>query len=129
MVIRFGALSFILNSLMYKDLLTAQRGEGEKNSDGSEGSGVLNSFLENEPCLVHETSSDSSKDDNRDVAYQQTSVVIFCSINTCILKGDFLILSVRDENGKVVKTIKGYAGSPNYHQDHLEIKLYEWSVT
>lgn len=129
MVVRFNTLSYILSGLLYKDRLTAQRGEGEKNSDGSEGSGVLNSFLENEPCLVHETSSDSSKDGNKDVAYKEISVVVFCSANTGIKKGDFLILSVTNIDGEVVKTIKGFAGSPTYYQDHIEIKLHEWSVT
>ena len=127
-MINFSGLAALLTGLMYKDKLTTRRKTTVINPDGSKGSAVLNSFLEDEPCLVHERTSDSSKDDSKDVAPSEISVIVFCPPHLDITKGDFLELSVFGENGKLKKIIKGFAGYPNYHQDHLEISVYEWKV-
>ena len=127
-MINFSGLAFLLTGLMYKDRMKTKRQTTVKNPDGSKGSPVLDSFLADEPCLVHERTSDSSKDDSKDVAPREISVIVFCPPHLDIVKGDFLELSVLDAVGNLKKVIKGFAGSPNFHQDHLEIKLSEWSV-
>lgn len=130
MVIKYGQLGNLLSNLMYKDKMSATRkGSGTRNSDGSNNSDVLDSFLLNQPCLVQETTRDSSKDDNMDVAFQETVVTVFCHNSCPITKGDILTLSIMDDDEQVVKTIEGFAGFPTKYPDHLEINLYEWKVS
>lgn len=129
MVIKYGQLSNLLINLMYKDRFTLNKQETELNPDGSKSSKLLDSFLQNEPCLVVETTKDSSRDGNKDVARQQTTIKVHCASNYDISRGDILILSVLDDNGNVRKTIKGPVGQPCYYPDHLEIDLYEWKVS
>lgn len=132
MVIKFGNLgNKLLVNLMYKDKLTRQRTESDntRNPDGSNSSKLLHSFLQNEPCLVHETTEDYSKDDNLDVARQEVVVTVYCSNLLDIVRGDFLELSVLDDTEQVKKVIKGYAGQPTHYPDHLEINLYDWEVS
>lgn len=131
MVIKYSGLCVLLASLMYKDRLEAF-GEADKrgrNLDGSQGSALLNSFLKDEPCLVEETTQDSSRDGNMDVARQETVVRVFCRHDCGIKKGNVLILSIRDDNGQVVKKIEGHAAQPTFFPDHLEIDLYDWKVS
>ena len=129
MVIRYGQLGKLLVGLMYKDKLTVDKMETEINPDGSKSSKLLDSFLQNEPCLVVETTKDSSRDDNKDVARQQLTVTVHCASNLDISKGDILTLSVMDDYGNVRKTIKGNAAQPCFYPDHLEIDLYDWKVS
>ena len=131
MVIKYGFLgNKMLAKLMYKDRLTIYRGEGEpeRNSDGSMGSPTLRSFLVDEPCLVHETTKDASKDGNLDVARQEVVVTIFCC-DCGIVRGDVLELSKINDAGNVTKVITGRAGQPAYYPDHIEVNLYEWKVS
>lgn len=128
MVIRFGALSKVLSSLMYKDRLSSRRKIKEKQEDGSTGSLFLDSFLNDEPCLVHQTSGDYSQNSRKDVARKEMTVRIFCSNKLDIIKGDELILSIMSEDNKVAKKVTGFAAEPTYFNDHLEIDLYDWSV-
>lgn len=128
MVIRFGALSKVLSSLMYKDRLSSRRKIKEKQEDGSTGSLFLDSFLNDEPCLVHQTSGDYSQNSRKDVARKEMTVRIFCSNELDIIKGDELILSIMSEDNKVAKKVTGFAAEPTYFNDHLEIDLYDWSV-
>lgn len=128
MVIRFGALSKVLSSLMYKDRLSSRRKIKEKQEDGSTGSLFLDSFLNDEPCLVHQTSGDYSQNSRKDVARKEMTVRIFCSNELDIIKGDELILSIMSEDNKVTKKVTGFAAEPTYFNDHLEIDLYDWSV-
>ena len=128
MVIRFGALSKVLSSLMYKDRLSSRRKIKEKQEDGSTGSLFLDSFLNDEPCLVHQTSGDYSQNIRKDVARKEMTVRIFCSNELDIIKGDELILSIMSEDNKVAKKVTGFAAEPTYFNDHLEIDLYDWSV-
>lgn len=129
MVIKYGQLGNLLVNLMYKDRFTLNKQETELNPDGSKSSKLLDSFLQNEPCLVVETTKDSSRDGNKDVTRQQTTVTVHCASNYDISKGDILILSIMDDNGNVRKTIKGSAGQPCFYPDHLQIDLYEWKVS
>lgn len=129
MVIKYGQLGNLLVNLMYKDRFTLNKQEKVLNPDGSKSSKLLDSFLQNEPCLVVETTKDSSRDGNKDVTRQQITVTVHCASNYDISKGDILILSVMDDNGKVIKTIKGSAGQPCFYPDHLQIDLYEWKVS
>jgi len=129
MVIRYGQLGNVLMGLMYKDRLTSYRSSTTINSDGSKGSKFFGSFLLNEPCLVHETSKDSSKDGNMDVSREETTVTIHCSPDCDIVKGDILVLSIMNDVDTVVKTIKGFASQPCPYPDHLEIDLYDWEVS
>lgn len=129
MVIKYGMLGNLLANFMYKDKLTAIRGKQTRNPDGSMGSEFLDSFLQDEPCLVQETVNDSSRDDNLDVARQELTVTIYCGTNCNILRGDVLKLSVMDDNNNVKKVIVGNAGQPSYFPDHLEIDLYDWRVS
>lgn len=129
MVIKYGQLGNLLVNLMYKDRFTLNKQATELNPDGSKSSKLLDSFLQNEPCLVVETTKDSSRDGNKDVTRQQTTVTVHCASNYDISKGDILILSIMDDNGNVRKTIKGSAGQPCFYPDHLEIDLYEWKVS
>lgn len=99
------------------------------NPDGSKSSELLDSFLQNEPCLVVETTKDSSQDDNKDVTRQQITVTVYCNSSLEISQGDILVLSVMDDNGNVRKTIKGYAAQPCFYADHLQIDLYDWKVS
>lgn len=130
MVIKYGFLgNKMLSKLMYKDRLTASReGESQRNSDGSVGSATLSSFLVDEPCLVHETTKDASKDGNLDVARQEVIVTVFVG-NCGIQRGDVLELSKINDDGTICKVITGLAGQPTYYPDHLEINLYEWKVS
>lgn len=131
MVIKYGGLGALLASLMYKDTLEAF-GEADKrrrNPDGSQSSALLNSFLKDEPCLVQETTQDSSRDGNMDVARQETVVTVFCRQDCGIKKGNVLILSITDDNGQVIKKIEGHAAEPTFFPDHLEINLYDWKVS
>ena len=128
MVIHFGALSKVLSSLMYKDRLSSRRKIKEKQEDGSTGSLFLDSFLNDEPCLVHQTSGDYSQNSRKDVARKEMTVRIFCSNELDIIKGDELILSIMSEDNKVAKKVTGFAAEPTYFNDHLEIDLYDWSV-
>lgn len=128
MVIRFGALSKVLSGLMYKDRLSSRRKIKEKQEDGSIGSLFLDSFLSDEPCLVHQTSGDYSQNSRKDVARKEMTVRIFCSNELDIIKGDELILSIMSEDNKVAKKVTGFAAEPTYFNDHLEIDLYDWSV-
>ena len=114
---------------MYKDKFTLNKQETTINPDGSKSSRLLDSFLQNEPCLVVETTKDSSRDGNKDVARQQTTITVHCSNKYDISKGDILILSIMDDNGNVRKTIKGPAAQPCFYPDHLQIDLYEWKVS
>lgn len=129
MVIKYGQLGNLLVNLMYKDRFTLNKQETALNPDGSKSSKLLDSFLQNEPCLVVETTKDSSRDGNKDVTRQQTTVTVHCASNYDISKGDILILSIMDDNGNVRKTIKGSAGQPCFYPHHLEIDLYEWKVS
>lgn len=129
MVIKYGQLGNLLVNLMYKDRFTLNKQETALNPDGSKSSKLLDSFLQNEPCLVVETTKDSSKDGNKDVTRQQTTVTVHCASDYDISKGDILILSIMDDNSNVRKTIKGSAGQPCFYPDHLEIDLYEWKVS
>lgn len=129
MVIKYGQLGNLLVNLMYKDRFTLNKQATELNPDGSKSSKLLDSFLQNEPCLVVETTKDSSRDGNKDVTRQQTTVTVHCASNYDISKGDILILSIMDDNGNVRKTIKGSAGQPCFYPDHLQIDLYEWKVS
>ena len=127
-MIKYGNLGGLLVNLMYKDKLTASRKETQRNSDGSMGSKVLDSFLHDEPCLVHETTKDSSRNGNLDVTHQELTVTVHCSSKLEIRQGDALKLSVMDDFGNIRKTIKGFAGQPSFYPDHMEIDLYDWSV-
>ena len=132
MVIKFGNLgNKLLTNLMYKDRLTCHKKESSttRNPDGSISSKLLHSFLQNEPCLVHETTEDYSKDGNLDVARQEVVVTVYCSNLLDIKRGDFLELSVLNDMQEVTKLIKGYAGQPTQYPDHLEINLYDWKVS
>lgn len=129
MVIKYGQLGNLLVNLMYKDRFTLNKQETVLNPDGSKSSKLLDSFLQNEPCLVVETTKDSSRDGNKDVTRQQTTVTVHCASDYDISKGDILILSIMDDNGNVRKTIKGSAGQPCFYPDHLQIDLYEWKVS
>lgn len=129
MVIKYGALGGkLLTTLMYKDRFTSYRGKTEINSDGSKDSSTLSSFLVDEPCLVHETTKDASKDDNSDVARQEIIVTIFCN-NCDIQRGDILELSKFNDERHLCKKLVGKAGQPTYFPDHLEVNLYEWKVS
>ena len=128
-MIRYAQLGTILASLMYKDRLTVNKQTTELTPDGSKSSKLLDSFLQNEPCLVVETTKDSSRDDNKDVARQQVTITVYCASDYDISRGDILILSVMDEYGNVKKTLKGPAAQPCYYPDHLEIELYDWKVS
>lgn len=128
-MIKYGNLSNLLVGLMYKDRFTLNKQETVTNSDGSKSSKLLDSFLQNEPCLVVETTKDSSRDGNKDVARQQTTLKIHCASNYDISRGDILILSVMDDAGNVRKKFKGSAGQPCFYPDHLEIDLYDWKVS
>lgn len=128
MVIRISSLSNILSALMYKDKLSSTRKVTQKQEDGSKGSLFLDSFLNDEPCLVHQTSGDYSQNSRKDVARKESNVRIFCSNKLDIIKGDYLILSIMSDDNTVEKTIKGFAAQPNYFADHLEIDLHDWSV-
>ena len=127
-MIKYGSLGGLLVNLMYKDKLTASRKETVRNSDGSKDSKLLDSFLQNEPCLVCETTKDSSRNDNLDVAHQELTVTVYCSSKLDIKQGDVLELSVMDDYSNVRKTIKGFAAQPTFFSDHLQIDLYDWSV-
>ena len=130
MVIRYGKLGNLVANLMYKDLMTVTRkGEQERNPDGSMSSKLLDSFLQNEPCLVRETTNDSSRDDNLDVARKEIVVKVYCHNKHQIHKGDILELSVLDDEGLLMKQIKGFAGQPCFYPDHQEIDLYDWTVS
>lgn len=128
-MIMYGQLGNLLASLMYKDKMTVHKTESVKNPDGSKSSKFLDSFLLDEPCLVVETTKDSSKDDNRDVTRQQITVTAYCKSNLNISQGDILVLSVMDDSGNVRKTIKGTAAQPCFYPDHLQIELYDWKVS
>ena len=127
-MIKYGNLGGLLVGLMYKDRLNATKKTTVINSDGSKDSKLLDSFLQNEPCLVCETTKDSSRNDNLDVAYQELTVSVYCSSELDIQQGDVLELSVMDDFGNVRKTIKGFAAQPTFFSDHLQIDLYDWSV-
>lgn len=131
MVIKFGNLGNLLSNLIYKDRLSCTKKESgnTRNPDGSNSSKLLHSFLQNEPCLVHETTEDYSKDGNLDVVRQEVVVTVYCSNLLNITRGDFLELSVLDDNEQVRKVIKGYAAQPVHYPDHLEINLYDWKVS
>ena len=129
MTIKYGALgNNLLARLMYKDRLTIMRSESVINSDGSTGSDTLRSFLVDEPCLVHETTKDASKDGNLDVARQEIVVTVFCG-NCGIERGDVLKLSKINDDGTVCKVITGRAGQPAHYPDHIEVNVYEWKVS
>ena len=129
MVIKYGKLGNILTALMYRDRMTVQRfKDGEVNPDGSQSSDLLSSFLQDEPCLVHETKRDSPEGDDKDVARQEVRLMVFCSSKCDIHTGDILTLSILDDDGNVRKVIEGYAGQPTYYPDHLEIWMYDWKV-
>lgn len=129
MVIKYGHLASLLVCLMYKDRFTVNKKETQINPDGSKSSKLLDSFLQNEPCLVVETTKDSSRDGNMDVARQQVTVKVHCASGYDISRGDILILSVLDDQGNIVKTIKGFAAQPCNYADHMEIDLYDWKVS
>lgn len=131
MVVKIGYLGNLLGSLLYKDRLTRTRvgKDDTRNPDGSMRAKVLDSFLLEEPCLVHETANDSSRDGNLDIAVQEVTITVFCSNSCDIVRGDVLKLSVMDDNGQVRKVITGKAAQPTYYPDHLEIDLYEWKVS
>ena len=130
MVIRYGKLSDLVASMMYKDIMTVKRkGEAQRNPDGSMSSKLLDSFLQNEPCLVRKTTNDSSRDDNLDVARKEIVVRVYCHTKHQILKGDILELSVLDDEGLLMEKIEGHAGQPAWYPDHLEIEIYDWKVS
>lgn len=128
MVIKHGRLGNILTALMYKDRLTVHREQEGLNPDGSQSSDILNSFLQNEPCLVHETKKDSPEGKDKDVAKQEVRLIVFCSNKAKILTGDILTLTILDDYGGVQKVIEGYAGQPCYYADHQEIIMFDWKV-
>lgn len=128
MVIRINPLSTILAGLMYKDRLSSTRGVTQKQEDGSKGSLFLDSFLSDEPCLVHQTSGDYSQSGRKDVSRKEMTVRVFCSCDLDIIKGDYLTLYIMGDNNEVKKVVNGFAAQPNYFSDHLEIDLYDWSV-
>lgn len=129
MVIKYGHLGAIVAALMFKDRMKVERWSDGTNPDGSKGSQVLSSFLENEPCLVNETTKDSPKDDNKDVSKQQTLLSVYCSHKCGVKTGDVLTLSVMDDDGNVMKTIEVASARPTYYPDHMEIHCYEWKVS
>lgn len=129
MVIKYGNLGNILTKLMYKDRMKAERVQTQYNSDGSQSSSGLYSFLQDEPCLVHEVKRDSPEGDVRDVIRQEVRLMVFCSSNCKIIAGDILTLSVIAENGQLHKTIVGYSGQPTFYPDHAEITMYDWKVS
>lgn len=131
MVIKIGKFGKFLKSFVYKDRLNAiKTNDNEvRNPDGSIGSELLDSFLQNEPCLVYKKAKDASRDDNLDVSSQEITVTVFCSSHCAIERGDILELSVLDDDGQVKEIIKGKAGHPAFFPDHLEIDLYQWKVT
>ena len=129
MVIKYGHLGAIVAALMFKDRMKVERWVDGINPDGSKGSQVLSSFLDNEPCLVNETTKDSPKDDNMDVSRQQTLLSVYCSSKCGVINGDVLTLSIMDDDGNVVKTIEVTSARPTYYPDHMEIHCHEWKVS
>lgn len=113
------------SELLYSDRLTIHRYIEVEEEDGSTKDGLdPNPVLKNIPCRISKVKSDEHNINFDDVNKQSAKLKIFCSPDIEILKGDSLIIE-RIIDGKVVDTIKAFAGKPMKYSINQEVLLSE----
>lgn len=113
------------SELLYSDRLTIHRYIEVEEEDGSTKDGLdHNPVLKNIPCRISKVKSDEHNINFDDVNKQSAKLKIFCSPDIEILKGDSLIIE-RIIDGKVVDTIKAFAGKPMKYSINQEVLLSE----
>ncbi|MDU1966866.1 MAG: hypothetical protein E6748_04220 [Clostridium perfringens] len=113
------------SELLYNDRFTIHRYIELEDDDGSTIDGLdPNPAFKNIPCRISKVKEDEHNINFDDVNKQSAKLKVFCSPDIEILKGDSLVVE-RIIDGKVVDTIKAFAGKPMKYSINQEFLLME----
>lgn len=116
-----------LLNFLYTDKMTVTRHivptETSYNADGSIKTNAATPAVYTDiPCRISTQAADTSDSLTQDKNPYTKRIVVFCSPEFTILKGD-LIQAVRSINGRVISLYTGYAGDPDVYDINQQFQL------
>lgn len=125
---KLGSFGSVM-SLLYDDLITIYRHRGTINPDNT--SGIERNPIPvatNIKCRVSFSQPDQSDPNSVTQNPMRISTKVFCSNTVDIRKGDWLIVTRKNDAGATIIVIEGLASQPVQYPTHQEVVLSDNGV-